>query len=118
MENEQIHAILGPQWSSQAKFIIDLGAKVQVPIISFSATSPFLSPTQNQYFVRTAYDDESQVEAIKAVVQAFGWREVVLIYEDTEYGNGLIPYITDAFQTIDTRVIQIITSEVEHKPYI
>ncbi|OVA19061.1 Ionotropic glutamate receptor [Macleaya cordata] len=31
-------------------------------------------------------------------------REVVPIYEDTEYGNGAIPYLTDAFQDIDTRV--------------
>ncbi|KAK4777959.1 hypothetical protein SAY87_018146 [Trapa incisa] len=104
MENERVDAILGPGWSSQARFIIVLGAKARVPIISFSATCPFLSPARNQFFVRTAYDDASQVKAIQAVVQAFGWREVVLIYEDTDYGNGLIPYITDAFQAIDTRV--------------
>ncbi|KAK4784291.1 hypothetical protein SAY86_018659 [Trapa natans] len=104
MENERVDAILGPGWSSQARFIIELGAKARVPIISFSATCPFLSPARNQFFVRTAYDDASQVKAIQAVVQAFGWREVVLIYEDTVCGNGLIPYITDAFQAIDTRV--------------
>ncbi|XP_031385278.1 glutamate receptor 2.1-like isoform X1 [Punica granatum] len=104
MQNEEVHAIIGPEWSSQAKFVIDLGIKAQVPIISFSATSPSLSPTQSRYFVRTAYDDCSQVEAIAALIQAFGWREIVPIYEDTDYGNGLIPYLTDAFQNIDTRV--------------
>ncbi|PKI26235.1 hypothetical protein CRG98_049076, partial [Punica granatum] len=86
-----------------AKFVIDLGARAQVPIISFSATSPSLSPTQNSYFVRTTYDDSVQVKAIATVVQTFGWKEVVPVYEDTDYGNGLIPYITDAFQEIDTR---------------
>ncbi|OWM77134.1 hypothetical protein CDL15_Pgr017668 [Punica granatum] len=104
MENEQVYAIIGPEWSSQAKFVIDLGARAQVPIISFSATSPSLSPAQNIYFVRTTYDDSVQVKAIAAVVQIFGWKEVVPLYEDTEYGNGLIPCITDAFQEIDTRV--------------
>ncbi|OWM65879.1 hypothetical protein CDL15_Pgr015304 [Punica granatum] len=104
MQNEEVHAIIGPAYSSQAKFVIDLGIKAQVPIISFSATSPSLSPTQSRYFVRTAYDDCSQVEAIAALIQAFGWREIVPIYEDTDYGNGLIPYLTDAFQNINTRV--------------
>ncbi|OWM77137.1 hypothetical protein CDL15_Pgr017671 [Punica granatum] len=104
MENEEVYAIIRPEWSSQAKFVIDLGARAQVPIISFSATSPSLSPAQNNYFVRTTYDDSVQVKAIAAVVQTFGWKEVVPVYEDTDYGNGLIPYITDAFQEIDTRV--------------
>ncbi|CAK7344630.1 unnamed protein product [Dovyalis caffra] len=104
MKNEEVHAIIGPQKSSQAKFVIELGGKAQVPIVSFSATSPTLSATQSKYFVRTAQDDSSQVKAIAAIVQAFGWREIVPIYEDTEYGNGLVPYLLDAFQEIDTRV--------------
>ncbi|KAI6680607.1 hypothetical protein NL676_034488, partial [Syzygium grande] len=104
MENEEVHAILGPQWSSQAKFVIDLGVKAQVPIISFSATSPSLSPTQSHYFVRTAYEDSLQVGALAAVVQAYGWREIALVYEDTEYGKGLVPYLGDAFQKVDARI--------------
>ncbi|KAL3746139.1 hypothetical protein ACJRO7_015143 [Eucalyptus globulus] len=104
IENEEVLAILGPKWSSQAKFVIDLGGKAQVPIISFSATSPSLSPTHSRYFVRTAYDDSSQVDALAAVVQAYGWREITLVYEDTDYGNGLVPYLVDAFQKVDARI--------------
>lgn len=99
-----MHAIIGPEWSVQAKFIIELGTKAQVPIISFAATSPSLSTKHNPYFVRTGYDDSSQVKAIAALVQAFGWWEISLIYEDTDYGNGLIPYLTDAFQQVYIRV--------------
>ncbi|KAL3746131.1 hypothetical protein ACJRO7_015135 [Eucalyptus globulus] len=118
MENEEVHAILGPKWSSQAKFVINLGEKAQVPIISFSATSPSLSPTQSHYFVRTAYDDSSQVGALAAVVQAYGWREITLVYEDTEYGNGLVPYLVDAFQEVDARisyrsVIPLFTEDID-----
>ncbi|XP_056166787.1 glutamate receptor 2.8-like isoform X2 [Syzygium oleosum] len=104
MENEEVHAILGPQWSSQAKFVIDLGVKAQVPIISFSATSPSLSPTKSHYFVRTAYSDSSQVGSLAAVVQAYGWRKIALVYEDTDYGNGLVPYLVDALQEVDARI--------------
>ncbi|XP_030955058.1 glutamate receptor 2.8-like [Quercus lobata] len=104
MKNEEVQAIIGPQWSAQAKFVIEIGRKAQVPIISFSATSPSLSPSQNQFFIRTTQDDCVQVKAIANIVDTFGWREIVLIYEDTDYGNGLIPYLLDALQEIDTRV--------------
>jgi ionotropic glutamate receptor len=95
---------MGPQTSAQAKFVIQLGEKAQIPIISFSATSPSLSPAQNPFFIRTAQDDSAQVKAISAIVEAYGWREIIPIYADTEYGNGLIPYLVDAFQNIDVRV--------------
>ncbi|XP_042477617.1 glutamate receptor 2.2-like [Macadamia integrifolia] len=53
----------------------------------------------------SAIDDSTQVKAIAAIIQAFEWKEVVLIYEDTQYGKGVIPYFIDAFQDIDVRVL-------------
>ncbi|KAI3906825.1 hypothetical protein MKW92_038552, partial [Papaver armeniacum] len=84
--------------------MLHLGKKTQIPIISFTATSPSISPSHYPYFIRTTHQDSSQVNAIAAVVQTFKWREVVPIYEDTEYGNGIIPYLIDAFHSISTRV--------------
>ncbi|KAG6644191.1 hypothetical protein CIPAW_08G038700 [Carya illinoinensis] len=78
------NAIIGPQSSAQA--------------------NPSLSPAQNPFFICTAQDDSAKVKAIAAIVKAYGWREIVLIYEDTYYGNGLIPYLMDAFEEIETRV--------------
>ncbi|XP_030950058.1 glutamate receptor 2.8-like [Quercus lobata] len=104
IKNEEVQAIIGPQRSAQARFVIELCRISQVPIISFSATSPFLSPSQNPFFIRTTQDESAQVKTIVDIVKAFGWREIVPIYEDTEYGNGLIPYLMDALQEIDTRV--------------
>ncbi|KAJ4952014.1 hypothetical protein NE237_028846 [Protea cynaroides] len=98
LKNVGVQAILGPQKSGQAQFLVNLGNKSQVPIISFTATSPTVSSTETPYFIRTALNDSSQVKAIAATIQTFGWREVVLIYEDTEYGRGIIPSIIDAFQ--------------------
>ncbi|KAK7818686.1 glutamate receptor 2.6 [Quercus suber] len=85
-------AAAGPENSTQANFMIDLGAKAQVPIISFSATSPSLTSSRRPYFFRIAQSDSSQVKAISAIVQASAWREVVLIYIDNEYGEGIIPF--------------------------
>uniref|UniRef100_A0A2N9HB35 Ionotropic glutamate receptor C-terminal domain-containing protein n=1 Tax=Fagus sylvatica TaxID=28930 RepID=A0A2N9HB35_FAGSY len=44
-----------------------------------------------------------KVKAITSLVQAYGWQEVIPIYEDTDYGNGLILYLKDAFQEVDIR---------------
>ncbi|RVW72750.1 Glutamate receptor 2.7 [Vitis vinifera] len=101
---QEVQAIIGPASSMQANFVIGLGDKAHVPIISFSATSPSLSSLRSRYFVRATLNDSAQVPAMRAIVQAFGWREVVLIYVDNEYGNGVIPYLTDALQEIDTRI--------------
>ncbi|XP_058226990.1 glutamate receptor 2.7-like isoform X2 [Rhododendron vialii] len=103
LKNVQVQAILGPQRSSQAEFVIDIGSKTQVPIIS-QATSPSLSPADNPYFIRGAQNGFSQVESLTAIVQAFGWREVVLIYEDTDYGRGVVRFLTDSFQGINTQI--------------
>uniref|UniRef100_A0A6M2F9F9 Glutamate receptor n=1 Tax=Populus davidiana TaxID=266767 RepID=A0A6M2F9F9_9ROSI len=104
MKNEEVEAIIGPQRSSEAKFVIELGAKTHVPILSFSATSPALTPVQSNYFIRTAQSDSSQVEAIASIVKTYGWKEIVLIYEGTEYGVALVPYLLNAFHAIGTRV--------------
>ena len=88
----------------QADFVIDLGNKSHVPIISFSATSPFLSSIRSPYFVRATQNDSSQVRTIRAIVEAFGWREVVPIYVDNEFGEGIMSFLADALQEIDTRI--------------
>ncbi|XP_062098382.1 glutamate receptor 2.7-like [Humulus lupulus] len=104
IKNVQVEAILCPETSMQAHFVIELGDKAQVPIITFSAKSPSLTSLRSPYFFRVASNDSSQVEAIAAVVKAFGWREVVPIYVDNEYGEGIIPYLTDALQDVDAQV--------------
>ncbi|PQQ00291.1 glutamate receptor 2.8-like [Prunus yedoensis var. nudiflora] len=118
MKKEKVQAIIGPQRSAEAKFVMELGRKAKVPIISFSATSPSLSQSRSPFFIRTAFDDSAQVKAIAAIIEAYAWLEVVLIYEDTDYGNGLIPYLVDAFQDVGARVpnrsaISLFSSDAE-----
>ncbi|XP_039130206.1 glutamate receptor 2.9-like isoform X1 [Dioscorea cayenensis subsp. rotundata] len=104
LQNEQVQVIIGPQKSSQALFISDLGNKAQVPIISFSATSPALSFFRTPYFLRATLNDSAQVSAISSLTRFFSWREVVLVYEDTAYGRDLIPYLADALEEINTKI--------------
>ncbi|XP_073111995.1 glutamate receptor 2.8-like [Elaeis guineensis] len=104
LKNREVQIIIGPQKSSQAAFVSDLGNKSQVPIVTFSATSPSLSSTRTPYLVRTTVNDSCQVNSIASIIKAYGWREVVPIYEDTDYGRGIIPYLIDALQGIDIRI--------------
>ncbi|XP_007011642.2 PREDICTED: glutamate receptor 2.7 [Theobroma cacao] len=104
MKNVQVQAIIGPRSSMQANFVINLGNESKVPIISFSATSPYLTSLQSPYFFLAAQSSSNQVKAISAIVQAFGWKEAVPIYVDNQSGESLIPYLTDALQEINARV--------------
>ncbi|XP_021824206.1 glutamate receptor 2.8-like isoform X1 [Prunus avium] len=97
IKNVEVQAIIGLESSMQANFVIDLGDQAQVPIISFSATSPSL---RGSYFFRIAQNDSSQVRAIGALIQAFGWREAVPVSIDNEFGEGLTPYLTTALQEV------------------
>ncbi|KAF7072638.1 hypothetical protein CFC21_077742 [Triticum aestivum] len=104
LENYNVEVIIGPQKSSQAIFISKLGNKSHVPVISFTATSPSLSSKTLPYFVRATINDSAQVNCIASMVKTYGWREVVPIYEDTDYGRGIIPYLVDVLQEVDARV--------------
>ncbi|KAL6175396.1 hypothetical protein ACLB2K_052037 [Fragaria x ananassa] len=104
IKNVEVQAIIGPSTSMQANFMINLGDKAHVPIISFSATSPSLTSIRSPYFFRAAQNDSSQVKAISDIIQAFGWRQVVPIFVDNEFGEGVIPYLSDALQEIDVRI--------------
>ncbi|XP_076930503.1 glutamate receptor 2.7-like [Bidens hawaiensis] len=104
LKNVQVMAIMGPTTSAQTDFVIDIGDKAKVPIIS-PATSPSLSLTDNLYFVRSAHDSTSQLKPIADVIEYYNWKEVVFVYEDDEYGRGLVPYLSDAMMNISTKVM-------------
>ncbi|CAM8898129.1 unnamed protein product [Rhodiola kirilowii] len=104
IKNGQVEAIIGPPASMQAHFILSLCNKAQVPIISFSASSPLLSPTRNPYFFRTTQNDSAQVAALSSLVNHFSWREAVPVFAQDEYGEGIVPFLTDALQKVGCRV--------------
>ncbi|KAJ7958444.1 Glutamate receptor [Quillaja saponaria] len=104
VKNFGVKAIIGPLTSMQANFVINLGEKAHVPILTFSATSPSLTSFGSRYFFRVTQNDIDQVKAIGAIVQAFGWKEAVPMYIDNVYGEGVIPFLTSALQDVGTLV--------------
>ncbi|KAL7138037.1 hypothetical protein ABFS83_10G136000 [Erythranthe nasuta] len=93
--------ILGPQHGSKQEiFAAAIGETVCVPIVSFTARSSALSYEENRYFVRTALDEAVQAEALAAICKRFKWSEVVVLYEDTEYGHIFLSHATKAFDDV------------------
>ncbi|XP_062221746.1 glutamate receptor 2.9-like [Phragmites australis] len=104
IKNEQVQAIIGPETSVEAEFVAYLGNRTHVPVLSYSATSPALSPSQTPYFVRTAVNDSLQAAPIAAVLAAFRWHAAVVVYEDTPYGSGILPALADALQGVGAKI--------------
>ncbi|KAK6127562.1 hypothetical protein DH2020_038680 [Rehmannia glutinosa] len=83
-------AIIGPQSSVTARALSYLANELHVPLLSFSATDPTLSSLQFPYFVRTSHNDLFQMAAIADIIKYYGWKEVIAIYIDDDYGiNGV-----------------------------
>eukprot|EP00250_Pteridium_aquilinum_P022457 c25385_g1_i3 orf=150-836(+) len=85
----EVVVVVGPQSSVVAHFVGHIGKADHVPILSFGATDPSLSEQQYPYFFRVAHSDAMQMEAVAALIAKFGWKMVVAIYTDDDYGaNG------------------------------
>lgn len=87
---EDAVAIVGPQSSTIANMISFISSGLQVPLITFAATDPTLSSLQYPFFLRVAQSDSYQMEAMADLISYYGWRKVIGIYVDNEYGrNGM-----------------------------
>ncbi|XP_011008408.1 PREDICTED: glutamate receptor 3.4 isoform X2 [Populus euphratica] len=89
-------AVIGPQSSGVAHIISHVVNELHVPLLSFAATDPTLSALQYPYFLRTTQNDYYQMYAIADLVTYFGWREVIAIFVDDDYGRTGISILGDA----------------------
>lgn len=89
METEVI-AIIGPQCSVIAHSLSHVANELHVPMLSFSATDPTLSSREHSFFVRTTQSDLFQMQAVAELVDYYGWKQVIAIFTDDDYGrNGV-----------------------------
>ncbi|KAG8364601.1 hypothetical protein BUALT_Bualt18G0014200 [Buddleja alternifolia] len=93
---KDVIAALGPQSSGIAHVISRVVNELHVPLLSFAATDPTLSALQFPYFVRTTTNDYFQMHAIADLIEYFGYREVVVIFVDDDYGRNGISVLGDA----------------------
>lgn len=90
--------IIGPQSSSIAHMISEVANGLKVPMISYAATDPTLSSQQFPYFIRSTQSDYFQMAAIADLVDFYGWKKVISIYLDDDYGRNGIAALDDALE--------------------
>lgn len=95
METDTI-AVIGPQSSVVAHSISYVANELQVPLLSFAATDPLLSSLQFPYFLRTTQSDLYQMAAIAEIVEYYGWRDVITVFIDDDYGRNGVSALDDA----------------------
>ncbi|KAJ9670961.1 hypothetical protein PVL29_027106 [Vitis rotundifolia] len=94
MEGDTV-AIIGPQSSVMAHVVSHIANELQVPLISYAATDPTLFSLQYPFFLMTTHSDLYQMAAIADLVDYYGWREVIAIYVDDDYGRNGIAALGD-----------------------
>ncbi|KAL2522075.1 Glutamate receptor 3.3 [Forsythia ovata] len=95
METDII-AVIGPQSSVVAHTILDVANELKTPFLSFAATDPTLSSLQYPYFIRTTQSDRHQMTAIAEIVEYYGWKQVIVIFVDDDYGRNGLSALDDA----------------------
>ncbi|GER52078.1 glutamate receptor [Striga asiatica] len=103
VQQEQVHAILWHHEPEQAEtFVVELGRKSRVPIISFTSTTEADFPTpQNPYLVRASLDDSVQARALTSVFREFAWKNAVILYEDSVAGRRFLSRLNAALRDIE-----------------
>ncbi|CAM0943948.1 unnamed protein product [Alopecurus aequalis] len=102
IKNTQVQAIIGPTTSAEAEFVSRIGDRAHVPVLSYSATSPALSAP---FFVRAVANDSFQTAPVAAILGAFRWRAVAVLYEDSPYGTDILPTLADALQGVGAKIM-------------
>jgi glutamate receptor, ionotropic, plant len=101
LANDHVEVIIGPQTSAQAQIIAQVCNRAHVPMVSFSATLPSLCLASVPYFVRATFDGSLLATPIASFVHLYGWRNVVLILDDSGYGGDIFAQLIRALQEVD-----------------
>lgn len=88
-------AIIGPQNSVMAHILSHVANELHVPLLSFTALDPTLSPLQYPYFVQTAPNHQFQMIAVAEMISYFGWREVITVLSDEDQSRNGINVLGD-----------------------
>ncbi|KAJ8458197.1 hypothetical protein OPV22_031123 [Ensete ventricosum] len=104
MMEKQVVAIIGPQSSGIAHVVSHAAEELRVPLLTFAATDPSLSSPEYSYLIRTTRSDRFQMNAVADIVDHYGWREVIAIFVDDDFGRGGINALGDALAKKSSKI--------------
>ncbi len=98
IEEEGVHAIVGPNSSADSLLVIEVAAPAGVLVISPSASSPLLTANEDgDLFFRTVLSDMAQGPALAQLTRERGFENVGVIYRDDAWGQGLVEAFRQAW---------------------
>ncbi|XP_068328633.1 glutamate receptor 1.2-like [Pyrus communis] len=103
LDNIKVEAIIGAQTRIEASLLAELAEEVKVPIMSLSGPS-HSPPRKYPFFVEITQDETFQAAGISALIEAFRWRDVILLYENLNYGRDIIPSLIHSLQEANVNV--------------
>ncbi|XP_068667915.1 glutamate receptor 3.5-like isoform X2 [Aristolochia californica] len=101
---KEVVAVIGPQSSGIAHVISHVVNELRIPLVSFAATDPTLSALQYPFIVRTTQSDYFQMQAVADFVGYNGWREIIAIFVDDDYGRSGISVLGDVLAKKRTKI--------------
>ncbi|KVI11550.1 Extracellular ligand-binding receptor [Cynara cardunculus var. scolymus] len=88
----KVKAIIGPETHLQPKLLSLYADRAKVPIFSLAAPSSVEYP----YLLHIKDDESTMAKCVAAVVESYKWRDVIFIYEDTDDGREILPYLIES----------------------
>ncbi|KAK9085451.1 hypothetical protein Sjap_025862 [Stephania japonica] len=102
---KQVQAIIGLRTWEEAASIAKIGTEAQVPILSLANTAPSWASQRWPFLKLAVHSYHKQMKAVAGIVKSWRWRQVSVIYEDTNsFASGIIPYLTEALQEIKSEI--------------
>ncbi|CAI9784241.1 unnamed protein product [Fraxinus pennsylvanica] len=105
INKNNVELIIGPRSWEETSTVAEVGELYDVPILSFSDSSPPWAAERWPFLIQAAAGTHVQMKAVANIIQSWGWRRVNVIYEDTDSAaNGISPYLYGAFQAVDVEI--------------
>ncbi|KAL4388776.1 hypothetical protein GQ457_09G009150 [Hibiscus cannabinus] len=114
----KLDVIIVAENSAGVKILAGIGSRVKIPIFTLFAAAPSLSFSEHPYLIQIDEDESSQAKGIATVVEAFSWRSVVLIYEDSDSAREILPILITSFEETGARIalhIALLESSIDGK---
>lgn len=83
-KNVKVEAIIGGQTRMETKVLAELGDKAKVPFISLTDLGSFTPSKEHPFFVQISQDETLQYKGISSILQAFKWRDIIVISENSD----------------------------------
>ncbi|XP_052177245.1 glutamate receptor 2.1-like isoform X2 [Diospyros lotus] len=105
---KDVEAILGPRTWEEASTVAEIGSHSRTPVLSFADLAPWTT-MKWPFLIQASPSQYAQTKAVASIVQSWGWRRVVVIYEDNDSSaNGVIPHLHQSLLEVDAQISQFV----------